>query len=71
MHIIVIVMFTWYGVIFIPGRSIIALRTDSRLLGINEVHDHLVGCTVEPLYKDTPEMRTSLLIRTLSIVPVT
>ena len=26
-------------------------------------------CTVEPLYKDTPEMRTSTLMRTLSVVP--
>ena len=27
--------------------------------------------TVEPLYMDTPEMRTSPLIRTLSVVPTT
>ena len=71
MHIIITVMFTWYGVMFIPRRSIIALRADSRLLGINEVYDHLVDCIVEPLYKDTPEMRTPPLIRTLPIVPVT
>ena len=28
-------------------------------------------CTVELLYEDTPEMRTSPLIRTLSVVPTT
>ena len=30
-----------------------------------------IAVTVEPLYKDTPEMRTSLLIRTPCIVPAT
>ena len=31
----------------------------------------MVSNTVEPLYKDTPEMQTSRLIRTLSVVPAT
>ena len=30
-----------------------------------------LGYTVEPLYKDTPEMQTPCLIRTLSVVPAT
>ena len=32
---------------------------------------HVLVATVEPLYKDTPEMRTSPLIRTLHMVPAT
>ncbi len=32
---------------------------------------HKNAATVEPLYKDTPEMRTSPLIRTLCMAPAT
>ena len=50
-----------------PSNGACILKKHTPPVGCTYMH----VCTVEPLYKDTPEMRTSPLIRTPCMVPAT